>query len=91
MRFRSPNPIDEPVAEEPDEELQRVREWQRERLSHLGYRPGIAAMLVADAWTSGEHCDLVHQIEDLISKGATLEQAARIVVPAVELDPLFAA
>jgi hypothetical protein len=84
MRFRAETTIEETAADEPDEELQRVRDWQRVRLGRLGYRPGVAAMLVADAWTSGEHNDLVHQIEDLLTRGATLDQAARIVVPGVE-------
>ncbi len=86
MLFRMPDPIDEAFAEQPDEEFQRVRNWQLERLSHLGYAPGIAEMLVIDAWMCDEHCDLVHRIEDLLSRGATLDQAARIVVPAVEPD-----
>jgi hypothetical protein len=83
MRFRAP-PETELVADQPDAEPERVREWQRERLGRLGYRPGVAATLVADAWTIGEHHDLVHQIEDLLARGATLEQAARIVVPPAE-------
>ena len=91
MRFRTQTTIEETAADQPDEELQRVRDWQREQLGRLGYRPGAAAMLVADAWMIGEHSDLVHQIEDLLSRGATLDQAARIVVPAVEQDASFAA
>jgi hypothetical protein len=86
MRFRTQTPLDETTADQPGEELQRVRDWQRERLGRLGYRPGVAAMLVADAWMCGEHSDLVHQIEDLLSKGATLDQAAGIVVPSIEQE-----
>jgi hypothetical protein len=91
MRFRTPTPLEESDADQPDEELQRVRDWQLERLGRLGYRPGVAARLVADAWTCGEHNDLVHQIEDLLARGATLDQAARIVVPAVAQHAPFAA
>jgi hypothetical protein len=86
MRFRMQQQAEqEPDPGQPDQELQRVRDWQRERLTRLGFRSGAAAMLVADAWVNGEQADLVHRIEDLVSRGATLDQAARIVVPAVEL------
>jgi len=93
MRLRTQTPMDEAAAAQPDEELRRVRDWQTERLGRLGYRPGVAAMLVADAWVCGEHTDLVHQIEDLLARGATLDQAARIVVPTIEqhTDTSFAA
>jgi hypothetical protein len=86
MRLRTQTPSEETATDLLAEEIQRVREWQRERLGRLGYRPGAAAMLVADAWMCGEHNDLVHQVEDLLTRGATLDQAARIIVPAIEQE-----
>ena len=63
----------------------RVRIWQRERLARLGYDRRTAERLVVAAWDEGDHADLVHRIEDLVGRGATLDQAARIVGP---LGPL---
>jgi hypothetical protein len=77
---------DSPAAER-DDEVAPIRRWQLERLKLLGYRTATAAMIVADAWLSGEHTDLVHRIEDLIAAGATLDQAARIVVPVSDNCP----
>ncbi len=61
-------------------EAARVQEWQQQRLGRLGYRPETATRVVRAAWMDGEHTDLVHRIEDLVHRGATLDQAARIVV-----------
>jgi hypothetical protein len=58
----------------------RVQHWQEERLSQLGYLPETACRVVRAAWLDGEHTDLVHRIENLVHRGATLDQAARIVV-----------
>lgn len=58
----------------------RVQEWQQQRLGQLGYRPETASRVVRAAWMDGEHTDLVHRIENLVHRGATLDQAARIVV-----------
>jgi hypothetical protein len=69
-----------------DAEEIRVRIWQRERLSRLGYDHGTAARLVTAAWEDGEHADLVHRIEHLVERGATLDQAARIVMPVGAFD-----
>lgn len=63
----------------------RVQEWQQQRLGRLGYRPETASRVVRAAWMDGEHTDLVHRIEDLVHRGATLDQAARIVV-SVRMD-----
>lgn len=82
MRFRSPRdaeaaggaPADTDAAEEA-----RVQDWQTERLEQLGYGPEIASRVVRAAWLDGNHSDLVHRIEDLVQRGATLDQASRIV------------
>jgi hypothetical protein len=82
MRFRSPRdaesaggaPADTDAAEEA-----RVQDWQAERLQQLGYGPEIASRVVRAAWLDGNHSDLVHRIEDLVQRGATLDQASRIV------------
>jgi hypothetical protein len=61
-----------------DDEPARVREWQRAQLMRIGYDPASARRLVRDAWARGENRDLVHRLCDLIGRGATHEQAARI-------------
>jgi hypothetical protein len=82
MRFRSPRD-GEAAAKTPSEaeaaEEARVQDWQEERLGQLGYHPELASRVVRAAWLDGEHTDLVHRIEDLVQRGATLDQAARIV------------
>lgn len=82
MRFRSPRD-GETAAIAPSEaeaaEEARVQDWQQERLAQLGYQPELALRVVRAAWLDGEHTDLVHRIEDLVQRGATLDQAARIV------------
>jgi hypothetical protein len=64
-----------------DAEEIRVRIWQRERLGRIGYDSRTAARMVTAAWDEGDHADLVHRIEDLVGRGASLDQAARIVMP----------
>jgi hypothetical protein len=72
MRFRSPRdtatgtlaPTDRREAEEV-----RVREWQAQRLSRLGYESRAASQVVRAAWGEGDHTDLVHRIEELIGRG----------------------
>ena len=59
----------------------RVRVWQRDRLARLGYDSRTAARMVTAAWDDGDHADLVHRIEDLVGRGASLDQAARITMP----------
>ena len=61
------------------DEGERVRVWQRERLEQLGYERHAAEMIVVAAWEHGEGCDLVHRMTDLLQRGATHTQAARIV------------
>ncbi len=82
MRFRSSRDTDTTGAfgadPDPAEEV-RVQDWQAERLGQLGYGPDIASRVVRTAWMDGNHTDLVHRIEDLVQRGATLDQAARIV------------
>ena len=56
-----------------------MQDWQAERLQQLGYGPEIASRVVRAAWLDGNHSDLVHRIEDLVQRGATLDQASRIV------------
>jgi hypothetical protein len=84
MRFRSQRDreldYDEAVDGVEAEEL-RVQDWQLQRLGRLGYDYDEASMLVTAAWRDGDHTDLVHRIEQLTDRGATLDQAARIVVP----------
>jgi Holliday junction resolvasome RuvABC DNA-binding subunit len=84
MRFRSPRDSASETTQTADpreaEEV-RVREWQAQRLSRLGYESKAASQVVRAAWGEGEHTDLVHRIEELIGRGATLDQAARIVAP----------
>jgi hypothetical protein len=82
MRFRSPRDAETegPAAADTDAaEEARVQEWQAERLEQLGYGPEIASRVVRAAWLDGNHSDLVHRIEDLVQRGATLDQASRIV------------
>jgi len=80
MRFRSPRDTETAGATEADAaEEARVQDWQEERLGQLGYGPEIASRVVRAAWLDGNHSDLVHRIEDLVQRGATLDQAARIV------------
>jgi hypothetical protein len=92
MRFRSPREAGlETSQQSPEEEELRVRLWQRQRLGRLGYDRSAASRMVSAAWEDGEHADLVHRVEDLLARGASLDQAARIVAPigAVEVDVLF--
>jgi hypothetical protein len=82
MRFRSPRDTETAgtVAADADTaDEARVQDWQAERLGQLGYRPEIASRVVRAAWLDANHTDLVHRIEDLVQRGATLDQAARIV------------
>src|SRR5947199_8456830 len=82
MRFRSPREAETAgIARSEAEaaEEARVQEWQEERLAQLGFRPELASRVVRAAWLDGEHTDLVHRIENLVQRGATLDQAARIV------------
>jgi hypothetical protein len=72
-----------------DPEETRVRIWQLERLGRIGYDSRSASQIVTAAWDEGEHADLVHRIEDLVGRGATLDQAARIVMPVGPLQPEF--
>ena len=87
MRFRSPRAagLEAPASTVDPEEI-RVRIWQRERLSRIGYDARTAARMVTAAWDDGDHADLVHRIEDLVGRGATLDQAARIVMPLEPFD-----
>jgi hypothetical protein len=82
MRFRSPRDAETgggaPTETDAAEEA-RVQDWQAERLEQLGYGPEIASRVVRAAWLDGNHSDLVHRIEDLVQRGATLDQASRIV------------
>ncbi len=58
-----------------------MQKWQQQRLGQLGTAPETASRVVRAAWMDGEHTDLVHRIENLVQPGgATLDQAARIVV-----------
>ena len=61
-----------------DDEPARIRAWQREQLMQLGYDRTAARRIVRDAWACGESGDLVHRVFDLIGRGASREQAARI-------------
>jgi hypothetical protein len=61
-----------------DDEPARIREWQREQLMRVGYDRPTARRIVRDAWTRGESGDLVHRVTNLIGRGASPEQAARI-------------
>jgi hypothetical protein len=82
MRFRSPRDTETAggaAADADAAEEARVQDWQVERLEQLGYRPDVALRVVRAAWLDGNHTDLVHRIEDLVQRGATLDQAARIV------------
>ena len=84
MRFPSPRDTASETtrtADPREAEEVRVRAWQTQRLSRLGYESNAASRVVRAAWGEGEHTDLVHRIEELIGRGATLEQAARIVAP----------
>jgi len=60
------------------DEVERVRSWQCDRLGELGYERGEAEMMVIEAWDRGEGSGLVHRVTDLIDRGATHVQAARI-------------
>lgn len=62
-----------------------MQDWQAERLEQLGYSPDVATRVVRAAWLDGNHTDLVHRIEYLVQRGATLDQAARIVA-SVRID-----
>ena len=87
MRFRSPRAAGMETRETSvDPEEIRVRIWQRERLSRLGYDARSAARMVTAAWEDGDHADLVHRIEHLVGRGATLDQAARIMMPVGPLE-----
>jgi hypothetical protein len=82
MRFRTPRDTETAGAATTDTdaaEEARVQDWQAERLEQLGYGPEVATRVVRAAWLDGNHTDLVHRIEDLVQRGATLDQAARIV------------
>ena len=82
MRFRTPQAAGTEAPDSlVDAEETRVRIWQLERLGRIGYDSPTAARIVTAAWDEGEHADLVHRIEDLVGRGATLDQAARIVMP----------
>lgn len=61
-----------------DDEPARIRAWQREQLMLIGYDLTMARRIVRDAWARGESGDLVHRVFDLIGRGASHEQAARI-------------
>ena len=61
-----------------DDEPARIRAWQREQLMRIGYDPMTARRIVREAWARGESGDLVHRVFDLIGRGASHEQAARI-------------
>jgi hypothetical protein len=82
MRFRTPRDTETAGAATTDTdaaEEARVQDWQAERLEQLGYGPEVATRVVRAAWLDANHTDLVHRIEDLVQRGATLDQAARIV------------
>jgi hypothetical protein len=61
-----------------DDEPARIRAWQREQLMRIGYDRATARRIVLDAWARGESGDLVHRVSDLIGRGASRDQAARI-------------
>jgi len=61
-----------------DNEPARIRAWQREQLMRLGYDPSTARRIVREASARGESGDLVHRVFDLIDRGASRDQAARI-------------
>jgi len=61
-----------------DDEPARIRAWQREQLMLIGYDLTMARRIVRDAWARSESGDLVHRVFDLIGRGASHEQAARI-------------
>jgi hypothetical protein len=61
-----------------NDEPARIRAWQREQLTRIGYDRATARRIVRDAWTRGESGDLVHRVFGLIGRGASREQAARI-------------
>jgi hypothetical protein len=82
MRFRTPRDSETAATAAADTdaaEEARVQDWQAERLEQLGYGPEVATRVVRAAWLDGNHSDLVHRIDDLVQRGATLDQAARIV------------
>ena len=88
MRFRTPRDGETTgaaAAEGDAAEEARVQDWQAERLEQLGYGREIASRVVRAAWLDGNHSDLVHRIEDLVQRGATLDQASRIVA-SVRID-----
>jgi hypothetical protein len=83
MRFRTfpgAEPDDTPVDDERADDA-RVHDWQMEQLQRLGYHSSAASLVLMAAWLHGEQADLVHRIERLVHRGASLDQAARIVVP----------
>ena len=61
-----------------DDEPARIREWQRDQLMRIGYDRATARRIVRDAWARGESHDLVHRVINLIGRGASHDQAARI-------------
>ena len=61
-----------------DDEPARIRAWQREQLMRIGYDPTAARRIVRDAWARGDSGGLVHRVFDLIGRGASHDQAARI-------------
>lgn len=88
MRFRTPRDSETTgtaVADTDAAEEARVQDWQAERLEQLGYGREIASRVVRAAWLDGNHSDLVHRIENLVQRGATLDQASRIVA-SVRID-----
>jgi hypothetical protein len=92
MRFRSPRDTETAgvaAAEGDAAEEARVQDWQVERLEQLGYGPEVAMRVVRAAWLDANHTDLVHRIEDLVQRGATLDQAARIVVSVRIEEPVM--
>jgi hypothetical protein len=74
---RAPAEWELEYAGEPDEAA-RIREWQREQLMRIGYDRSAARRLVREAWACGESGDLVHRVTNLIGRGASHDQAARI-------------
>ena len=44
----------------------------------IGYDRATARRIVRDAWACGESGDLVHRVTNLVGRGASREQAARI-------------
>lgn len=61
-----------------DDEPARIREWQCDQLMRIGYDRATARRIVRGAWACGESGDLVHRVINLIGRGASHDQAARI-------------